>query len=115
MSKTSCPSNHAEDKANQDLSRLVVIGTLRLVRPSISQLLHQLNSAQKLNENRQASQGCHCPHGVADFNLSSAKDRPKFLPILLFQRPSRIFYHNFFPHQRLEQNEASFNPPNFGF
>src|SRR5207253_3138292 len=67
------------------------------------------------NENRQASQGCHCPQGVADFNLSSAKERPKFLPIVLFRRLRRIFYHNLFSHQRLEQNEASFNPPNFGF
>ncbi len=27
----------------------------------------------------------------------------------------RIFYHNLFSHQCLEQNEASFKPPNFGF
>src|SRR5260221_13270505 len=92
-----------------------MVGTLRLVGPSVRQLLHQLNPTQKLNENRQPSEGRNCPQRVADFELSSAKERPKVLPIVLFRSLRRIFYHNLFSHQCLEQNEASFNPPNFGF
>src|SRR5258708_39445097 len=92
-----------------------MVGTLRLVGPSVRQLLHQLNPTQKLNENRQPSEGRYGPQRVADFELSSAKERPKFLPIVLFRSLRRIFYHNLFSHQCLEQNEASFKPPNFGF
>jgi hypothetical protein len=37
------------------------------------------------------------------------------LPIVLFQRLRRIFFHNLFSQKRLEQNETLLARANFGF
>src|SRR5260370_26831330 len=80
-----------------------------------SQLAQQPNPPQKLNENPQPAKGSHCTHRVTDFNLSGTKKRVKFLPIVLFRRLRRIFHHNLFSHNRLEQNESPLPPANFAF
>jgi hypothetical protein len=57
----------------------------------------------------------HSTQRVADFDLSATEKRLKFLPIVLFQRLRRIFLHNLFSHNRLEQNESPLRHANFGF
>src|SRR5713226_8412703 len=115
MSKTPSSGNDAQDESNQNLPGIVMIGTFWLVGWSASQLVHQPNPPQKLNENRQPAKGSHCTHRVTDFNLSGTKKRIKFLPIVLFRRLRRIFHHNLFSHNRLEQNESPLPRANFGF
>src|SRR5260370_27266687 len=115
MSKTPSSGNDAQDESNQNLPGIVMIGTFWLVGWSASQLVHQPNPPQKLNENRQPAKGSHCTHRVTDFNLSGTKKRVKFLPIVLFPRLRRIFHHNLFSHNRLEQNESPLPRANFGF
>src|SRR5260370_10389853 len=115
MSKTPSSGNDAQDESNQNLAGIVMIGTFWLVGWSASQLVHQPNPPQKLNENRQPAKGSHCTHRVTDFNLSGTKKRVKFLPIVLFRRLRRIFHHNLFSHNRLEQNESPLPRANFGF
>ena len=68
-----------------------------------------------LDQNRQAAKGGNCAQRLADFDLSATKKRLKFLPIVLFQRLRRIFFHNLFSQKRLEQNETLLARANFGF
>jgi hypothetical protein len=51
MSKASGSSNYAQNKGHQDLPGLVVIGTLSLIGQLHTQLSHQADPPQKLNEN----------------------------------------------------------------
>jgi hypothetical protein len=92
-----------------------MIGTLWPIRPSFLEFFDQPDPTEKFDQNRQAAKGRHCPQGVAEFDLSPTKKRLKFLPIVLFRRLRRIFDHNLFSHNRLEQNESLLHRANFGF
>ena len=115
MGKTARSSNDAQHKAHKDLARLVMIGTFGLIELSALELFNQSNPSQKLDQNRQASKGGDRSERVAEFDLSSTKKGPKFLPIVLFRRLRRILKHNLFSHKRLEQNDAHLPQANFGF
>src|SRR5271165_2537582 len=114
MSKTLGPSYDAQDESDQNLPRMVVIGTFGAVRLPLLELLNQSDPSKKFDQNRQAPKRGNSAQRVADFDLSATKKRLKFLPIVLFQRLRRIFNHNSFSDKRLEQNEPPLLAPTSG-
>jgi hypothetical protein len=89
MGKTARSSNDAQHKAHKDLARLVMIGTFGLIELSALELFNQSNPSQKLDQNRQASKGGDRSECVAEFDLSSTKKGPKFLPIRSVPAPEK--------------------------
>jgi hypothetical protein len=61
------------------------------LRLPLLELLNQPDPAKKFDQNRQAPKRGNSAQRVADFDLSSTKKRPKFLPIVLFRRLKGMF------------------------
>jgi hypothetical protein len=75
MRETLRSGNDAQHKSNQNLARIVMIGTFGLIEPSVLQLLDQADPSEKLDQNRQATKGRDRQQRVANFDLSATKKK----------------------------------------